>query len=157
RQRRAGADSRAVVATLFRAVSLLSGPTSSACAVACVRRLHQGEWRVRFAELILRMRPPRAADRVTPLGRVRPIRLNRHPKSPRFIAMKKLLNDPSRVVREMLEGLAMLAPDTALLRDANVVVRRDLPEPHSRPVAIISGGGSGHEPAHAGYVGEGML
>ena len=71
--------------------------------------------------------------------------------------MKKLLNDPSRVVREMLEGLAMLAPDTALLRDANVVVRRDLPEPHARPVAIISGGGSGHEPAHAGYVGEGML
>ncbi|AXF03686.1 dihydroxyacetone kinase family protein [Paraburkholderia hospita] len=71
--------------------------------------------------------------------------------------MKKLLNDPSRVVREMLEGLAMLAPDTALLRDANVVVRRDLPEPHARRVAIISGGGSGHEPAHAGYVGEGML
>ncbi|OUL88123.1 dihydroxyacetone kinase family protein, partial [Paraburkholderia hospita] len=71
--------------------------------------------------------------------------------------MKELLNDPSRVVREMLEGLAMLAPDTALLRDANVVVRRDLPEPHARRVAIISGGGSGHEPAHAGYVGEGML
>ena len=71
--------------------------------------------------------------------------------------MKKLLNDPSRVVREMLEGLAMLAPDTALLRDANVVVRRDLPEAHARRVAIISGGGSGHEPAHAGYVGDGML
>ncbi|AUT74056.1 dihydroxyacetone kinase family protein [Paraburkholderia hospita] len=71
--------------------------------------------------------------------------------------MKKLLNDPSRVVREMLEGLEMLAPDTALLRDANVVVRRDLPEPHARRVAIISGGGSGHEPAHAGYVGDGML
>jgi hypothetical protein len=59
--------------------------------------------------------------------------------------MKKLLNDPSRVVREMLEGLAMFAPDTALLRDANVVVRRDLPEPPARPAAIISGGGSGHE------------
>ncbi|MGT2476012.1 dihydroxyacetone kinase family protein [Paraburkholderia terrae] len=71
--------------------------------------------------------------------------------------MKKLLNDPSHVVREMLEGLAMLAPDTALLRDANVVVRRDLPEAHARRVAIISGGGSGHEPAHAGYVGDGML
>ncbi|MCO4879485.1 dihydroxyacetone kinase family protein [Paraburkholderia caribensis] len=71
--------------------------------------------------------------------------------------MKKLLNDPSHVVREMLEGLAMLAPDTALLRDANVVVRRDLPAPHARRVAVISGGGSGHEPAHAGYVGEGML
>jgi len=71
--------------------------------------------------------------------------------------MKKLLNDPSHAVREMLEGLAMLAPDTALLRDENVVVRRDLPAPQQRPVAVISGGGSGHEPAHAGYVGEGML
>ncbi|SIT49027.1 Dihydroxyacetone kinase [Paraburkholderia piptadeniae] len=71
--------------------------------------------------------------------------------------MKKLLNDPSRVVREMLEGLAMLAPDTALLHDANVVVQRGLPAPHARRVAVISGGGSGHEPAHAGYVGEGML
>jgi len=59
--------------------------------------------------------------------------------------MKKLLNDPSRVVREMFEGLVVLAPDTALLRDVNVVVRR------------VSGGGSGHESAHAGYVGEGLL
>ncbi|MEX3934044.1 dihydroxyacetone kinase family protein [Paraburkholderia phymatum] len=71
--------------------------------------------------------------------------------------MKKLLNDPTRVVREMLEGLAMLAPDIALLHDANVVVQRGLPAPHARRVAVISGGGSGHEPAHAGYVGEGML
>ncbi|MEM5436473.1 dihydroxyacetone kinase family protein [Paraburkholderia diazotrophica] len=71
--------------------------------------------------------------------------------------MKKLLNDPSRVVREMLEGLAMLSPDTALLHDENVVVQRGLPAPHARRVAVISGGGSGHEPAHAGYVGEGML
>ena len=71
--------------------------------------------------------------------------------------MKKLLNDPSHVVREMLEGLAMLAPDTALLRDENVVVQRNVPEPAARQVAILSGGGSGHEPAHAGYVGAGML
>lgn len=71
--------------------------------------------------------------------------------------MKKLLNDPSNVVREMLEGLARLAPHVAILGDENVLVRRGLPAPPERPVAIISGGGSGHEPAHGGYVGAGML
>ncbi|MFP6559045.1 dihydroxyacetone kinase family protein [Paraburkholderia sp. B3] len=71
--------------------------------------------------------------------------------------MKKLVNNPSNVVREMLEGIARQAPDTAILGDENVLVRRDLPQVSSRPVAVISGGGSGHEPAHAGYVGAGML
>jgi triose/dihydroxyacetone kinase / FAD-AMP lyase (cyclizing) len=71
--------------------------------------------------------------------------------------MKKLLNDPSAVVREMLEGLARLMPHVAILGDENVLVRRGLPAPPERPVAIISGGGSGHEPAHGGYVGAGML
>ena len=71
--------------------------------------------------------------------------------------MKKLLNDPSKVVREMLEGIARLTPHAAILGDENVLVRRGLPTPSERPVAIISGGGSGHEPAHGGYVGAGML
>ncbi|MGG5888988.1 dihydroxyacetone kinase family protein [Falsiroseomonas sp. HC035] len=71
--------------------------------------------------------------------------------------MKKLVNDPRRVVREMLEGLADLNPGLALLDTEDVVVRAGLPEPAGRPVAVLSGGGSGHEPAHAGYVGEGML
>lgn len=72
--------------------------------------------------------------------------------------MKKLINNPSNVVREMLEGLARLAPDTAILGDENVLVRRhSLDDPAKRPVALISGGGSGHEPAHGGYVGAGML
>ena len=71
--------------------------------------------------------------------------------------MKKLINNPSHVVREMLEGLARLNPDTALLGDENVLIRREAGNPSSRPVALISGGGSGHEPAHAGYVGAGML
>lgn len=71
--------------------------------------------------------------------------------------MKKLINDPARVVREMLEGFVAGAPGQALLADENVVVRSDLPEPDARRVAVISGGGSGHEPAHAGYVGQGML
>ncbi len=67
--------------------------------------------------------------------------------------MKKLINDPDRVVREMLEGSVARAPFQALLPDDNVVVRRGDPQ----GVAVISGGGSGHEPAHAGYVGPGML
>jgi ATP-dependent dihydroxyacetone kinase len=71
--------------------------------------------------------------------------------------MKKLINDPRHVVREMLEGLVDLNPGLALLEAEDVVVRADLPPPESRPVAVISGGGSGHEPAHAGYVGAGML
>jgi dihydroxyacetone kinase len=71
--------------------------------------------------------------------------------------MKKLINDPKFVVREMLEGVVALAAHLALLQNENVVVRTDLPEKSIRKVAIISGGGAGHEPAHAGYVGQGML
>lgn len=71
--------------------------------------------------------------------------------------MKKLVNDPRRVVREMLEGACDLDPGLALLADHDVVVRADLPPIETRPVAVISGGGSGHEPAHAGYVGPGLL
>lgn len=69
--------------------------------------------------------------------------------------MKKLINDPRRVVRDMLEGLADLHPGLALIDGEDVIVRSDLPQ--ARPVAVLSGGGSGHEPAHAGYVGAGML
>ncbi len=71
--------------------------------------------------------------------------------------MKKLINDPLAVVREMLEGAVALAPDQMLLADETVVVQAGLPPVEQRPVAIISGGGSGHEPAHAGYVGRGLL
>ncbi len=71
--------------------------------------------------------------------------------------MKKLINDPRIVVREMLEGQVGLHAGQTLLADENVVLRADLGLPAARQVAIISGGGSGHEPAHAGYVGAGML
>jgi len=72
--------------------------------------------------------------------------------------MKKLINAPASVVRELLEGSAMLAPGVRLLADENVIIRADLPPaPAQREVAVLSGGGSGHEPAHAGYVGNGML
>ena len=71
--------------------------------------------------------------------------------------MRKLINDPRHVVRQMLEGQVDLHPGQALLADEDVVVRSDLPAPEGRQVAVLSGGGSGHEPAHAGYVGAGML
>jgi dihydroxyacetone kinase len=71
--------------------------------------------------------------------------------------MKKLINSPRTVVREMLEGLADLHPGLAILDAENVILRAGLPPPAQRAVALLSGGGSGHEPAHAGYVGAGML
>jgi dihydroxyacetone kinase len=71
--------------------------------------------------------------------------------------MKKLINNPRRVVREMLEGLADLNPAQALLEAEDVIVLADLPPAAERPVVVLSGGGAGHEPAHAGYVGHGML
>jgi dihydroxyacetone kinase len=71
--------------------------------------------------------------------------------------VKKLINNPRHALREMLEGFVDLHSGLALLEEEAVVVRADLPVPASRPVALLSGGGSGHEPAHAGYVGAGML
>lgn len=71
--------------------------------------------------------------------------------------MKKLINEASRVVRDMLEGVVALSPAAVLLAEENVVIRSGLPAGEGRKVAVLSGGGSGHEPAHAGYVGGGML
>ncbi len=71
--------------------------------------------------------------------------------------MKKLINEIPDVVREMAEGLVDLSDHLALLADSGVVLRADVPKPEQRQVAVISGGGSGHEPAHAGYVGTAML
>jgi triose/dihydroxyacetone kinase / FAD-AMP lyase (cyclizing) len=71
--------------------------------------------------------------------------------------MKKLINIPTAVVEEMIEGLAAVYPGLRRLPGQTVLVQADLPDAPARPVAVISGGGSGHEPAHAGYVGRGML
>ncbi|WP_144153102.1 dihydroxyacetone kinase subunit DhaL [Paraburkholderia sp. BCC1885] len=72
--------------------------------------------------------------------------------------MKKLINDVSSIVPEMLDGLAALNPGLALLQGGTIVVRADSEAAAQRgEVALISGGGAGHEPAHAGYVGPGML
>ncbi len=70
--------------------------------------------------------------------------------------MKKLINDPQNVVVESLAGLASAHPDILKVYfDPNFVVRADAPV--QGKVALVSGGGSGHEPMHAGYVGKGML
>ena len=70
--------------------------------------------------------------------------------------MKKLINRPEAVVREMAEGLAAVYPGLRRLPGHTVLVRAEGEHADDR-VAVISGGGSGHEPAHAGYVGRGML
>jgi len=72
--------------------------------------------------------------------------------------MKKLINDIPSVVRQSLEGLVALNPNLALLEGENTVLRADIAAFRSSgKVAILTGGGAGHEPAHAGYVGKGML
>ncbi len=71
--------------------------------------------------------------------------------------MKKLINRPENVVPEMLEGFLAFYPGLARLSHHNVLLRCNVDEVRERQVALISGGGSGHEPAHGGYVGAGML
>src|SRR5690349_15277005 len=70
--------------------------------------------------------------------------------------MKKLINKPEDVVKEALAGMLAAHPD--LIRvdfDQQVIVRKDAPV--QGKVGVISGGGSGHEPMHGGFVGFGML
>src|SRR5512141_3048553 len=70
--------------------------------------------------------------------------------------MKKLINKPEDVVREELEGIVVAHPDLVKVHfDPNYVVRKDAPR--AGKVGVISGGGSGHEPMHGGFVGLGML
>src|SRR5215210_6792121 len=70
--------------------------------------------------------------------------------------MKKLINDPDNVMRESLAGFAAAHSDIlTVCFDPVYVVRADAPV--TGKVGIISGGGSGHEPLHGGFVGQGML
>ncbi|MDO8189099.1 dihydroxyacetone kinase subunit DhaK [Conexibacter sp. JD483] len=70
--------------------------------------------------------------------------------------MKKLINDPEAVVSEALEGIAAAHPDTLRVSfDPAYIARAD--GPVRGKVGILSGGGSGHEPLHGGFVGRGML
>ncbi|ABR50195.1 dihydroxyacetone kinase, DhaK subunit [Alkaliphilus metalliredigens QYMF] len=67
--------------------------------------------------------------------------------------MKKIINDPNDVVSEMLQGLVKAHPQLVYFDEVEVIAKKDKAE----KVGLVSGGGSGHEPAHAGYVGKGML
>ena len=69
--------------------------------------------------------------------------------------MKKLINSPDRLVDEALAGVALAHGDLVRIESPNIVVRRDAPR--QGKVGVISGGGSGHEPMHGGFVGRGML
>ncbi len=71
--------------------------------------------------------------------------------------MKKLINSPEYVVEEMLQGFSVLHPGSVRLSRHKVMLRADTNQVRDHQVAIVSGGGSGHEPAHAGYIGSGML
>lgn len=70
--------------------------------------------------------------------------------------MKKIINDKDKILTQMLKGLQKANYDKVKINeDLKIVYRKDLPI--KGKVGLISGGGSGHEPAHAGYVGDGML
>lgn len=70
--------------------------------------------------------------------------------------MKKIINHKEDVVEEMLQGMVKAHPEyLKRIDDSNVLVRKDAPI--KGKVALVSGGGSGHEPAHGGFVGLGML
>eukprot|EP00249_Psilotum_nudum_P013807 c24525_g1_i1 orf=256-2034(+) len=73
---------------------------------------------------------------------------------------KQIINDPNDVVTELIEGLVETYPNLQYLDgfpSVKVVLRADVSRGTYDKVAVISGGGSGHEPAHAGFVGMGML
>ena len=70
--------------------------------------------------------------------------------------MKKIINDPENIIKQMLNGLYKANQDKIKINEnMKIIYRKDLPI--KGKVGLISGGGSGHEPAHAGYVGDGML
>ncbi|PEE37797.1 dihydroxyacetone kinase subunit DhaK [Bacillus pseudomycoides] len=68
--------------------------------------------------------------------------------------MKKIINKPETLVMEMCNGMVMAHPELELLKKCKVIKKKEMNE---NKVTLISGGGSGHEPAHAGLVGKGML
>lgn len=70
------------------------------------------------------------------------------------MTMKKIINKPETLVREMGRGMALAHPELEFESKYKVLRRKEL---NRDKVALISGGGSGHEPAHGGFVGKGML
>lgn len=68
--------------------------------------------------------------------------------------MKKIMNKPETLVREMCNGLVLAHPNLAFNSKYKIIQKKEI---NKDKVTLISGGGSGHEPAHAGFVGKGML
>lgn len=68
--------------------------------------------------------------------------------------MKKIINRPETVVIEMCNGIAMAHPEVEFVQKYKIIKKKEI---NKEKVSLISGGGSGHEPAHAGFVGKGML
>ncbi|GIO23913.1 dihydroxyacetone kinase subunit DhaK [Oceanobacillus sp. J11TS1] len=69
--------------------------------------------------------------------------------------MKKIINNPSNVMEDMVKGMTLANEEQWIqVEGTNVICRKEL---SANKVGLVSGGGSGHEPAHAGYVGKGML
>src|SRR3981081_4433287 len=70
--------------------------------------------------------------------------------------LKKLINTPETEVKDAMAGMAAAHADLIRVEyDPNVIIRKDAPR--KGKVGLVSGGGSGHEPLHGGYVGLGML
>lgn len=70
---------------------------------------------------------------------------------------RQLVRDATHIVRDMLDGIVAAQPHLVLVRGENVLLHREFRAIREQQVTLLSGGGSGHEPAHAGYIGEGML
>ncbi|GIQ69059.1 dihydroxyacetone kinase subunit DhaK [Xylanibacillus composti] len=68
--------------------------------------------------------------------------------------MKKIINTPASLVIEMCRGIVLAHPELELLEKYKVIKKKEI---NKDKVSLISGGGSGHEPAHAGFIGKGML
>ncbi|GKU76043.1 dihydroxyacetone kinase subunit DhaK [Paenibacillus sp. L3-i20] len=68
--------------------------------------------------------------------------------------MKKIMNKPENLVVEMCNGMVLAHPELEFLKKYKIIKKKTINE---NKVSLISGGGSGHEPAHAGLVGKGML
>jgi dihydroxyacetone kinase len=68
--------------------------------------------------------------------------------------MNKIINNPNHLVYEMCKGIELAHPELQFVEKFKIIKKKNI---NKEKVTLISGGGSGHEPAHAGYVGEGML
>ena len=68
--------------------------------------------------------------------------------------MRKIINKPETFVVEMCNGIALANPSLEFIQKYKILKKKTI---NQDKVSLISGGGSGHEPAHAGYIGKGML